>query len=74
MARDVRSPIPTLNSSLVTIDHVEIGHVIALGARSFHAALPAGPKWLMNECIYTVEPSWVTLVCSEPGLTRYYAK
>lgn len=74
MDRNARPQNPVMNASVVTIDHVEIGQVLAVGARTFHASLPGGPKWLMNECIYTVEPSRVTLVCSEPGLTKYYAK
>lgn len=62
-----------MNANLITIDHIEIGKVLALGDRTFHASLNGGPRWLLNECIYTVEPKQVTLICSEQGLARYYA-
>ena len=58
-------PTPlTPNANVYTIHYIGIGHVIADGAKSFHAALPGGPRWLTKDCVYTVEPHLVALLCS----------
>ena len=38
---------------------------------AFCVATEAGELWLMLDCIFTLEPNHITLICEREGMKRY---